>query len=172
MAHRDIITIGASAGGVEALKVLAAGLPANLAAALIVVMHLPSGARRFLPEVLSQSGPLTATEPADGEPIRMGHIYVAPSDSHLLIAPDTLRLTRGPREGRQRPAINVTFRSAAMSYHERVIGVVLTGMLDDGTAGLRDGSGQLAMIVPDSSSRPNTRHGLTTSPRRGTWLWR
>ena len=136
MAYRDIIAIGASAGGIEALKTLVAGCPEGLAAAVIAIMHLPPGGRSFLAEVLTDAGPLVATEAVDGEPIRQGHIYGAPPDSHLLIAQDTLRLSRGPREGRQRPSINVTFRSAAMSYHERVIGVVLTGMLDDGAAGL------------------------------------
>jgi two-component system chemotaxis response regulator CheB len=136
MARRDIITIGTSAGGIEALKTVVAGFPEDLAAAVIVVMHLPPGGRSFLPQVLAESGPLPVTETIDGEPLRPGHVYVAPADSHLLLAEDTLRLTRGPKEGRQRPSINVTFRSAAMSYNERVIGVILTGMLDDGTAGL------------------------------------
>src|SRR5918993_5953869 len=134
MPTRDIIAVGASAGGVEALQKLVAGFPADFPAAVLIVMHLPSIGRNFLPKVLSGSGPLPVTEPRDGERIEPGRVYVAPSDNHLLVGRGDMHLIRGPKEGRQRPAINVTFRSVAMTYRERAIGVVMSGMLDDGTA--------------------------------------
>jgi two-component system chemotaxis response regulator CheB len=156
--NRDIIAIGTSAGGVEALKALVAGLPSTLPASIVVVMHLPQGGRSFLAEVLSDSGPLPASEPTDGDPMAPGRIYVAPPDSHLLVGNNTLHLTRGPKEGLQRPSINVTFRSAAMSCRERVIGMILTGMLDDGTAGLWEikRRGGLAIVQdPDEAVFPS-----------------
>lgn len=136
MANRDIIVIGASAGGVEAIKKVAAGFPADLPAAVFVILHLPATGRSFLPVVLSRAGPLPAVEPSDSEPIKHGHIYLARPDYHLLIADGHVHLTRSPKEGHHRPSINVTFRSAALSYGPRVIGVVLSGALDDGCAGL------------------------------------
>lgn len=132
-----IIVIGASTGGVEALSTLVAGLPADLPAALFVVLHLSPEAPSRLPAILSRVGRLRATHPADGEPIRLGHIYVAPPDRHLVLEPGRVRLVRGPRENRHRPAIDPLFRSAALAYGPQVIGVVLTGALDDGTAGLQ-----------------------------------
>ena len=158
MPTRDIVAIGASAGGVEALQKLVSGLPDDFPAAVLIVMHLPALGRSFLPQVLSDSGPLPATEPEDGEHIQTGHIYVAPSDRHLLVGRSHLHLVRGPKEGRQRPAINVTFRSVAMSYRECAIGVVMTGMLDDGTAGLWEikHRGGLAIIQdPDDAVCPS-----------------
>jgi two-component system chemotaxis response regulator CheB len=158
MPNRDIIAIGASAGGVEALQKLVSGLPADFPAAVLVVMHLPSQGRSFLPQVLSTSGPLPANEAQDGERIDPGRIYVAPSDYHLLVSRGHIHLIRGPKEGRQRPSINVTFRSVAMAYYERAIGVVMTGMLDDGTAGLWEikNRGGLAVVQdPDDAVCPS-----------------
>ena len=134
--RRDIIVIGASAGGIETVRKLAAALPADLQAAVFIVNHLPARGMNVLPRLLDTAGPLPAREPEDGEKIETGRIYVAPPDHHVLLARDHVHITRGPKEGRQRPCINVTFRSAAMSYGPRVIGVILTGLLDDGTAGL------------------------------------
>jgi two-component system, chemotaxis family, protein-glutamate methylesterase/glutaminase len=136
MAVRDIIVIGASAGGVEVLSQLVRGLPPGFPAALLVVCHIPAGTRSVLPEILSRSGPLLAVHGRDGDPINPGHIYVAPPDHHLLVEKGTIKLTHGPRESRQRPAIDPLFRSAARVYGLRVIGVVLTGALYDGVAGL------------------------------------
>jgi two-component system chemotaxis response regulator CheB len=158
MSNRDIIVVGASAGGVETLQKLVAGLPANFPASVFVLMHLPAFGKSFLPQILSDSGPLPAKEAEDGESIVPGIIYVAPSDMHVLLGQDSIQLGRGPREGRQRPSINVTFRSAAMTYAERVIGVVLTGMLDDGTAGLWEikRRGGLAVVQdPDDALFPS-----------------
>jgi len=134
--HRDIIVIGASAGGFEALKKLVADFPGDLDASVFVVWHMPPDIRGLLPEVLNRCGPLHAANAFDKEEIRPGRIYVAPPDRHLLIESNTVRTTKGPRENRFRPAVDPLFRSAAFSYRQRVIGVILSGYLDDGTSGL------------------------------------
>ena len=136
MARKDIVVVGASAGGMGALERLVAGLPADFPAALFVVWHLPAGVRSVLPQVLQRAGPLPACNPSDGDRIEPGRIYVAPNDRHLLLEKGYMRVTRGPKENRFRPAVDPLFRSAAYVYGPRVIGVVLTGALDDGTAGL------------------------------------
>ena len=136
MAERNIVVIGCSVGGVEALQRLVGPLPRDFPAALFVVLHLPPESTSVLPEILTRAGSLPALHPRDGEPIRTGRIYVAPPDNHLLIEDGKVRIKRGPRENRHRPAIDPLFRSAARWYGARVIGVVLTGSLDDGTAGL------------------------------------
>jgi two-component system chemotaxis response regulator CheB len=133
----DIITIGASAGGVEALTQLVSRLPTNLPAAVFVVLHVPAHGTSVLPQILSRKGPLPARHPVDGEPIEPGMIYVAPPNMHMFIERDRVRLSIGPKENGHRPAVDPLFRSAAAAYGARVIGVVLSGSLDDGTAGLR-----------------------------------
>jgi two-component system chemotaxis response regulator CheB len=136
MALKDIIVIGASAGGFEALKKLVKGLPKDLAAAVFIVWHLPANAHGVLPSVLGKEGTLPAAHGVDGEEIRTGRIYVAPPDHHLLVEENRVRITKGPKENRFRPAVDTLFRSAAYACGARVIGVVLSGALDDGTAGL------------------------------------
>jgi two-component system chemotaxis response regulator CheB len=137
MSGRDIIVVGASAGGVETLAELARGLPPGLPASLFVVCHFPPGGRSVLPQILSNAGPLLATHAIDGEPFHPGHVYVAPPDRHLLLGPEgRVRVTRDARENHHRPAIDPLFRSAARYYRERVVGVILTGSLHDGVAGL------------------------------------
>src|SRR5438477_2800197 len=136
MPPADIIVVGASAGGVEALQRLVSHFPPDLPAAVFIALHLPAWGLSKLPAILMRSGPLPASHPQDGTPIRNGHIYVAPPDQHLLVNEGYLQLSAGPRENRQRPAVNVLFRSAALAYGPRVIGVILTGALDDGTSGL------------------------------------
>jgi two-component system chemotaxis response regulator CheB len=136
MPGHDIVVIGASAGGVEALTTLVSGLPSDLPASLFVVLHVPNEGTSVLPRILSRKGPLRASHAVDGEEIRQGHIYVAPTDSHLLIKQGYIRLTRGPKENGHRPAVDPLFRTAARTYGSRVVGVVLSGTLDDGTAGL------------------------------------
>jgi len=134
--RRDVIVVGASAGGVEALQQLVSKLPADLPASLFVVMHMPVRARSLLPEILTRAGRLKAIHPANGSGIEHGCVYVAPPDHHMVIERDHIHLTCGPKEQHHRPCINVTFRSAAAVYGERVAGVLLSGELDDGTAGL------------------------------------
>ena len=136
MTKRDIIVIGASSGGIEALRTLVAELPANLPASIFVVLHTGPESPGILHQILGRSGILEAVNPKDREHIRPGHIYVAPPDRHMLLEPGRIRLTRGPKENRFRPAIDPLFRSAAQVYGPRVIGVILSGGLDDGTAGL------------------------------------
>jgi two-component system, chemotaxis family, protein-glutamate methylesterase/glutaminase len=134
--HRDIVAVGASAGGVEALRALVAGLPTGYPGAVLVVLHLPKDAPSALPAILDRSGPLSADTAVDGEPLRDGRIYVAPNDHHLLVLDGHIRLTRGPAENGHRPAIDPLFRSVARAFGRRAIGVVLSGSRDDGAAGL------------------------------------
>jgi two-component system chemotaxis response regulator CheB len=133
---KDIIVMGASAGGIEALRVLIGALPEDLAAAVFVVQHTSPESPGMLADILDRFGSLPAVSATDGEPIRPGRIYVAPPDRHMLIEPRRVRITRGPKENRFRPAVDPLFRSAAQVYGPRVVGVILTGYLDDGTAGL------------------------------------
>jgi two-component system chemotaxis response regulator CheB len=136
MPKSDIIVIGTSAGGVEALQTVVSSLPSDLPAAIFVVLHISPRSESFLPRILSRAGMLPAVRPEDGERIQQGKIYVAPPDHHLVIEKEHVHLSMGPKEQHQRPCINVTFRSAAIAYGPRVAGAVLTGELDDGTAGL------------------------------------
>jgi len=131
----SIIAIGASAGGVKALLFLAASLPRALATPVLVVLHVGEQ-RSELPALLSAAGPMPAKHAEDGEAMLDGHIYVAPPDRHMIVVDGRLRLTRGPKENRARPAIDPLFRSLAEAYGPRVVGVILTGKLDDGTLGL------------------------------------
>src|SRR5262245_42136217 len=132
----NVIAIGASAGGVSALQGLVAALPTNLDAAVMVVLHTLSTGRSFLPEILSRTGPLRAIHPTDGVTLERGTLYVAPPDNHLFFQDARVRVIPGPKENRHRPSIDVLFRSAAMVYGNRAIGVLLTGSGDDGAAGL------------------------------------
>jgi two-component system, chemotaxis family, protein-glutamate methylesterase/glutaminase len=134
--RRDIIVVGTSAGGVEALRRFVAALPADLPCAVFVVLHIWANGESFLPAILERSGPLPALHPQHGDPIEHGKIYVAPADHHLFVEENRIAVVRGPRENRFRPAINPLFRSAAASHGPRVIGVILTGTMDDGAAGL------------------------------------
>jgi two-component system, chemotaxis family, protein-glutamate methylesterase/glutaminase len=130
-----VIGIAASAGGVEALRRVVADLPAGLPAAICVVLHIPATGRSLLAPILDRAGPLTAVVAQDGQPLRAGFIYVAPADCHLLVHRRTLQLTRGPKENGVRPAADPMFRSLARSWGPRAIGVILSGALDDGSAG-------------------------------------
>lgn len=132
----DIIVIGASAGGVEALKELVRCFPPDLPASVFVVLHVSATPPSILPEILSRCGPLQAIHPKNAEAIEPGRIYVAPPEHHLTLERGFIRVTRGPRENGHRAAVNSLFRTAARVYGPRVVGVVLTEALDDGTAGL------------------------------------
>jgi two-component system chemotaxis response regulator CheB len=137
MPGHDIVVIGASTGGVDALTRIVRGLPAGFPASLFVVCHFPADWRSVLPEILSRAGPLLATHAEDDMPFCPGHIYGAPPDHHLVFEPGRrMALTRGPRENHQLPAADTLFRSAARHYGPRTSGVVLTGALADGAAGL------------------------------------
>lgn len=136
MLTHDLHCIGASAGGVEALQQLLAGLPRDLPATVCIVLHTAPASLGMLPSVLQRACVLPVVSPQDRQPFARGCVYVAPPDQHLLVMGDRIRVVRGPKENRHRPAIDPLFRSAAWSFGPRVVGIVLTGMLDDGTAGL------------------------------------
>src|SRR5689334_18087344 len=123
VATHDIVVIGASAGGVEAISTLVAGLPRDLRASILVVLHLAKG-RSLLPEILTRAGKLPAVHPEDGDRLEYGRIYVARPDYHLVVAPGKVRLVHGPIENGCRPAIDPLFRSAARVYGPRVVGIV------------------------------------------------
>jgi two-component system, chemotaxis family, protein-glutamate methylesterase/glutaminase len=136
MANRDILAIGTSAGGVEALRFLASEFPADFDASILVVIHLSSQFKSMIDAVLSQSGPLPAAFAAPGEKLQRGRIYIAPADRHLILDGDRLRLGHGPRENNSRPSIDPLLRSVGLCCGPRAIGAVLTGTLGDGASGL------------------------------------
>jgi two-component system, chemotaxis family, protein-glutamate methylesterase/glutaminase len=149
-----LVTVGASLGGVAALNELTAALPAGFPAPVLIVLHIgehPS----TLPSILSARCPLPVSHAIDEEPIRDGHVYVAPPDQHMLVLDDRIVLTRGPKEHHTRPAVDPLFRSAALARGGDVIGVVLTGGLDDGTAGLQaiKQAGGVAVVQEPADAR-------------------
>ena len=137
MATHDTIVVGASAGGVQALTKLVTGLPADLPAAVFIVLHIPAESPGLLPTILARDSGLPVAHAVDGNEIRPGQVYVAPPDQHLIIEQKRVRLVHGPKENRHRPSIDALFRSAAHWAGPRTIGVVLTGARDDGTVGMR-----------------------------------
>jgi len=134
--NKNIIVIGASAGGLSALKHLVSKLPAATNAAMFVVLHIPAWRSSDLPQILSANGPLPAAHAEHNEPIAPGRIYVAPPDRHMLLEDHRVCLWKGPKENLFRPAINPLFRSAAIAHGAGVVGVILSGQMDDGSAGL------------------------------------
>jgi two-component system chemotaxis response regulator CheB len=161
VATHDVVVIGASAGGVEAISTVVAQFPRDLRAVVLVVLHVSRG-RSVLPEILTRAGRLPAVHPRDGDPLEYGRIYVAPPDHHLTVESARARVVHGPTENGCRPAVDPLFRSAARVYGPRVIGVVLTGALDDGTAGLaavKEAGGLAIVQDPDdafASSMPRS----------------
>lgn len=162
---RDLIVVGASAGGVDALQSLVGGLPPGLPASVVIVLHLPPGSPSALTAILRRRCALPVTTASDGQTVEWGRVYVAPPDRHLIAAGNKLGLSNGPRENGHRPSVDVLFRSAAASAGRRVIGVVLSGALDDGSAGLaaikqmgglavvQDPSDALVVSMPESALR-------------------
>ena len=156
---RYLIVVGTSAGGLPALARLVASLPATLPAAVLVVQHLaPESSGAHIVRRLSQHTTLTCQLATDQMPIEAGHLYLAPADCHLLVQGEVLLVTKGPRENNYRPAVDALFRSAAVHYGAAVIGVVLTGMLHDGTAGLdfiKRCGGQAVVQDPQDAEFPS-----------------
>ncbi len=151
-----IIVVGASEGGVRALQALVGALPVDLPAAVLVVLHVGAHTSE-LAAILNRTGPLPATAPMDGEAIRVSRVYVAPPDHHMIVAAGAIRLTKGPRENFSRPSIDPLFRSAAEAYGASAIGVILTGGLNDGTAGLYEikrRGGVTVVQDPDDATNP------------------
>src|SRR5262245_50028813 len=136
MANRDILAPGASAGGFDALRYLAGQFPPGLPASVLVVIHLSNRFESAFDAILTQSGPLPARFAADGDALERGKIYIAPAGSHLLVDGERLHLGEGPRENHARPSIDPLLRSAGLCCGPRSVGVVLTGTLGDGAAGL------------------------------------
>jgi len=155
LSRHDIIVIGASAGGVEALMTVVHALPAHFPASVFVVLHISARKPSALPTLLCHTGPLRAFHPIDHALIEREQIYVAPPDYHLLVDVGQVRLSKGLKEKGTRPAIDPLFRSAAHAYGPRVVGVILTGARDDGTAGLLavKRSGGVAIVQDPASAR-------------------
>ncbi|MDQ1514477.1 MAG: two-component system, chemotaxis family, protein-glutamate methylesterase/glutaminase [Actinomycetota bacterium] len=137
MAGRDIVVVGASAGGVETLSRLMADLPEDLPASVFVVLHMAPNTGTALPRILARQTKIPVDHPVDGEAIRPNRIYVAVPDRHLVLSGGTVRVTRGPKENGHRPSVDTLFCTAAAEYGARVAGVVLSGTGGDGTVGLR-----------------------------------
>jgi hypothetical protein len=167
----SLVVMGGSAGGVEALTTVAAGLPADLGAAVGVVLHLRAGAESRLAEILSRAGPLPATQAVDGERLERGCVYVAPPDRHLLVQDSHCVVARGPQENGLRPSVDVLFRRAALAFGLRTVAVVLSGARDDGAAGEEPYT--IAILLAEASSSTRVRTGANEMvkrvgfPRRG-----
>lgn len=134
--RKDIIVIGGSAGSHSALRQIMSGIPADIPASIFITTHMPSHSAGFLADVLASAGPLPVSRAVDGHPIERGRAYTAVADRHLLLVDGVMRLGDGPRENMSRPAIDPLFRSAALTHGSRTVGVVLSGLLNDGASGL------------------------------------
>lgn len=146
--QRDILAIGGSLGSTAVLKRILAGLPENLPAAVLITTHVPGSSSGYLPDALAGHSTLPIGLAVDGQPVEPGRVYVAVPDRHLMVLNGTILLGTGPRENMARPAVDPLFRSVAMSYGPRAIGLVLTGLLNDGASGLAaiKAAGGVAMV--------------------------
>lgn len=156
-ALRGVVAVGASAGGVEALTTLAAGLPDDLPYAVLMVLHVPPSSPSVLARIVDRSGPLPAVSAEAGAPLQPGRITVAVPDHHLLVADHRVVLSEGPTENGHRPAINALFRSVALTFGPRAVGVLMSGVLDDGVLGMaaiRSRGGTTAVQDPDEALFP------------------
>lgn len=153
-----IIVIGGSAGSIQVIVEIARALPRELQAAVMVVVHSVPRQRSYLPDIIRPVCKLPVRMVSDGDRVHVGEISICPPDRHLVVAPDHLHLSRGPKEGLHRPSINATFRSAAIAYGNCVIGVLLSGMLDDGAAGMweiANRGGTTVIQDPEDASYPS-----------------
>lgn len=158
MQGHDIFVFGGSMGAIEVLSAIAAGLNKNLKASFFVVVHIGPDSPQILPKMLSAAGPFPAAPGQDGETIEQGKVYVAPPDYHMMLRGGKIRLYKGPRENLSRPSIDPLFRSAAVEYGPRVVGVLLSGFLNDGSAGIEavKRCGGIAVIQdPDDAAYPD-----------------
>lgn len=164
MSNRDIIVIGGSAGAPTPLRAILGALPADLPAAVFVVLHVPSRGVGLLSTLASAAGPLPVREARDGMPIERGTVTLGTPDHHLLLHADRVLLGRGPRENMMRPAIDPLFRSAALAFGPRVVGLVLSGLLSDGASGLnavkRRGGVALVQDPSDATADEMPRRAL------------
>jgi two-component system chemotaxis response regulator CheB len=163
-----VLVVGTSAGGVEALTRLAAQLPADFPAPVLVVLHVPSFSASNLPAILDRAGPLEADHARDHEPLVAGRIYVAPPDFHLLVEREEIRVVRGAHENNHRPAIDPLFRSAALAFGPAAIALVLTGALADGAVGVvavRSSGGTVVVQDPKDALYPDMPlHAIAADP--------
>jgi len=168
MEPRDVVAVGGSAGSLGPLREMMAALPPDLPGSVLVTMHIPQRVRSELPWLLSRSGPLQAAHAKTGEPLEPGRIYVAPPGCHLLMPEGVVELSNGPRVNRTRPAVDVMFASAARWFGDRVVAVVLSGLLDDGAVGaalVAQAGGLVVAQEPKEAAYPSMpRAALAAAP--------
>jgi two-component system chemotaxis response regulator CheB len=170
---RDIIVVAASAGGLMPLRTFLAGLPADLPASVLVVLHIPATGGQALPGILHRSGPLTASAAEQGETLTHGRVYVAPADRHVLVVDGRIQLSQEPRQNGVRPAADPMFRSAAQYGGPRVVAVVLSGTLDDaarGSVAVEGHGGRVLVQEPREAAYPGMPASALAATRNAVAL--